>query len=72
MHKPIIFINPELDEFSEDLIELWDDCICFPDLLVKVEDIKAAGYLLEIPTGMNILWSWKIIYRNFYNMKLII
>ncbi|HEY0245348.1 MAG TPA: peptide deformylase [Mucilaginibacter sp.] len=35
--KPIVFINPELINLSEDLFELWDDCMSFPNLLVKVQ-----------------------------------
>lgn len=35
--KPVVFINPVLDERSIEMIELWDDCISFPDLLVKVK-----------------------------------
>ena len=31
-----VFINPQLDEKSEEMMEVWDDCMCFPDLLVKV------------------------------------
>jgi len=34
--QSIIFINPTLDRKSEQMIEIWDDCLCFPDLLVKV------------------------------------
>lgn len=34
--EPVVFINPVLDQCSEGLIELWDDCLSFPDLLVKV------------------------------------
>jgi peptide deformylase len=34
--RPVVFINPSLENRSEDLIEVWDDCMCFPDLLVKV------------------------------------
>ncbi len=30
------FINPRLEEMSEEMMEVWDDCMCFPDLLVKV------------------------------------
>jgi peptide deformylase len=33
---PVVFINPELTNLSEDLFELWDDCMSFPNLLVKV------------------------------------
>ncbi len=35
--KPIVFINPELTDLSKDLFELWDDCMSFPNLLVKVK-----------------------------------
>ena len=34
--RPVVFINPSLENRSEDMIEVWDDCMCFPDLLVKV------------------------------------
>ncbi|NND73322.1 MAG: peptide deformylase [Rhodothermales bacterium] len=34
---PTVFINPVLDELSEERMELWDDCMSFPDLLVRVE-----------------------------------
>lgn len=34
--KPVVFINPELNGLSEEKFELWDDCMSFPDLLVKV------------------------------------
>jgi len=37
---PVIFINPVLDEKSEEMMEVWDDCICFPELLVKVRRHK--------------------------------
>jgi peptide deformylase len=35
--KPVVFINPELTNLSDDLFELWDDCMSFPNLLVKVK-----------------------------------
>src|SRR6187402_1036412 len=35
--KPVIFINPKLHHLSPDLFELWDDCMSFPNLLVKVK-----------------------------------
>jgi peptide deformylase len=31
-----VFVNPELTDLSQDMIEVWDDCMCFPDLLVRV------------------------------------
>lgn len=35
--QPVAFINPELVDKSEELMELWDDCMCFPNLLVWVK-----------------------------------
>ena len=38
--KPTVFINPSLHHKSSEMIEVWDDCMCFPDLLVKVKRHK--------------------------------
>lgn len=35
--SPTVFINPVIDQQSADMLSLWDDCMCFPDLIVKVE-----------------------------------
>ena len=35
--KPVVFINPSLDMLSEEVMEVWDDCLCFPELLVRVK-----------------------------------
>jgi peptide deformylase len=35
--KPVIIINPELFDLSSQMIEIWDDCLCFPELLVRVK-----------------------------------
>ena len=35
--QPIVFINPEFENLSDDMFELWDDCMSFPNLLVKVK-----------------------------------
>lgn len=40
INKPLIIINPELSELSDDMFELWDDCMSFPNLLVKVKRHK--------------------------------
>jgi len=34
--EPVVFINPEIIAKSEETFVLWDDCMCFPNLLVKV------------------------------------
>lgn len=47
--KPVIFINPEIQDASDELFELWDDCMSFPNLLVKVKRHKTVtvNYLDE-------------------------
>ena len=35
-----LLINPELVKKSKENIELWDDCMSFPELLVKVKRYK--------------------------------
>jgi peptide deformylase len=34
--RPMVFINPVLSNLSDEKFELWDDCMSFPNLLVKV------------------------------------
>ena len=35
-----VFINPMLTEKSNEMVEVWDNCMSFPDLLVKVKRHK--------------------------------
>lgn len=35
--RPVVLLNPELTEPSAELFELWDDCMSFPNLLVRVQ-----------------------------------
>lgn len=35
--RPVVFINPEFTFLSDELFEVWDDCMSFPNLLVKVK-----------------------------------
>ena len=37
---PVAMINPVLSDLSEDMFEIWDDCMSFPNLLVKVKRHK--------------------------------
>jgi len=41
--EPFIMINPQLYDMSEELMVIWDDCLCFPDLLVKVRRHKSCN-----------------------------
>ena len=39
--KPVVFINPIFKDNSEEMMVVWDDCMSFPDLLVKVRRHKS-------------------------------
>ncbi len=45
LDRPIVVVNPALKELSEEKFELWDDCMCFPNLLVRVK--RHASLTLE-------------------------
>lgn len=36
LDRPYTIINPEITDSSNERFELWDDCMSFPNLLVKV------------------------------------
>jgi peptide deformylase len=40
INKPVVFINPVFEDLSDEMFELWDDCMSFPNLLVKVSRHK--------------------------------
>lgn len=35
--KPVVLINPVLENLSAEKMTIWDDCMCFPNLLVQLE-----------------------------------
>ena len=36
VHSPILFINPVISEPSTEMMEIWDDCMSFPQLMIKI------------------------------------
>ncbi len=40
-NKPTIFVNPELTNLSKKMFDVWDDCMCFPNLLVRLKRHKS-------------------------------
>lgn len=38
---PLSFVNPVLDQHSDELLEHWEDCMSFPELLVRLENPRA-------------------------------
>jgi peptide deformylase len=63
IEEPVVFINPIITFNSEAMIELWDDCMSFPNLLVKVRrhkkvwleyrDMKWEKHLVELEDAMS-------------------
>ena len=42
---PFTLVNPSISWRSDELFQLWDDCMCFPTLLVRVQ--RAASITVE-------------------------
>ena len=36
VEKPVVMINPILSNKSEEMFELWDNCMSFPTLMVRI------------------------------------
>ena len=41
LDKPYVILNTELKNLSDEEFELWDDCMSFPNLLVRVSRYKS-------------------------------
>lgn len=50
--KPVVFINPKLQFVGEEKFELWDDCMSFPKLKVKVLRYKKCKIFYK-----DLLWN---------------
>jgi peptide deformylase len=35
--RPVVFINPVITDLSDEMFEIWDDCMSLPNLLVRVK-----------------------------------
>jgi len=55
-------VNPEISDVGRDDFQVWDDCFCFPNLLVRVtrayqvslayQDLQAKMHTMELTEGM--------------------
>ena len=45
--ESVAFINPIFESMSDDMITLWDDCMSFPELLVKVKRHKSCRIVFQ-------------------------
>ena len=55
--RPVVFVNPELVDKSEAGFELWDDCMCFPNLLVKVKRHQSVTVQYQDEHGQHCRWK---------------
>ncbi len=59
IEKPVVFINPEFIEVSDQRFEVWDDCMCFPNLLVRVMRHKEITVKYLDENGQSQEWKMK-------------
>lgn len=56
---PILLINPVLENKSREMMILWDDCMSFPDLLVKVKRHKSCRIRFRDREWKEQVWELK-------------
>lgn len=55
--EPVTIINPVLSDFSNEFIELWDDCMSFPELLVRVRRHHSCTMTFRDPAWNLQVWN---------------
>lgn len=55
--RPVMMINPVLSDFSAEMFELWDDCMSFPNLMVKVRRYKTLTLTFFDKTWAKQVWQ---------------
>jgi peptide deformylase len=53
---PFTMHNPELTDFSAETFTMWDDCLSFPDLLVRVRRHTRVGVTYADESGERVVW----------------
>lgn len=54
---PFLVVNPHVVERTDDIFTMWDDCMSFPDLLVKVARHTSISFTYQDETGTEREWS---------------
>ena len=54
---PRALVNPRIASRSDSTFQLWDDCLCFPDLLVRVRRARSITLEFEDEAGRTQRWS---------------
>jgi peptide deformylase len=55
--EPVTIINPVLSDFSDSLMELWDDCMSFPELLVRVRRHETCTMTFKDVDWNEVVWN---------------
>jgi len=50
-------LNPEIISMSDETFTMWDDCMSFPWLMVKVRRHKSISVKYQTSTGLSIIWD---------------
>lgn len=56
-HGPFVVVNPEITWRSQQLMTLWDDCMSFPSLMVKVRRSKSISVRYTTENGEEVVWD---------------
>ena len=56
-HEPFTIVNPEITHRSADTFTMWDDCMSFPFLLVKVRRHASISLVFEDERGKRAEWN---------------
>ena len=57
--EPQVLINAELYDKSDEMMEIWDDCMSFPELLVKVKRHKTCKIKFHDMNWKEHIWELK-------------
>jgi peptide deformylase len=55
--EPVALINPIIFDRSEAMMEVWDDCMCFPHLEVKVQRHRRCKIRFRGPYWQEHVWN---------------
>ena len=52
-----VILNPEITQYSSETFTLWDDCMSFPDLVVRVRRHRSIGIEYQDEHGKEKVWD---------------
>ena len=55
--QPVAMINPVLFDQSEEMMELWDDCMSFPNLLVRLQRHRSCKLRFKDAAWQEQVWE---------------